>query len=146
MGTIYTFQKDHYFAVHHCEFITYATDDGETLGDIVYRWSASSETTMFDSIPEAMNKYLFKPFPSNPRQWIYDINRFLIISEVLSSKVCMSYKDPAKSPTKTDLRRFEQGNQELYIVQCSMALQEVIISDVSAESAKAEGITPLSLY
>lgn len=148
MGTIYAFQKDHYFEVHHCEFTTYTTDDGETLGKKVNQWSPSGGYGIqFDSIEEAMNYYLVSPFPNNPRQWIYDTNHFLIISEVLSSRICECYPGDgfAKAPTKVEMRKFEQGKQELYIVQFSMALQEVDISDVSVESAKAEGITPLSL-
>lgn len=144
----YEFQQDHYFQVHHCEFTTYATDDGETLGDVVAHWSPTGGYNgKYSSITEAMNYYLGSPFPKDPQQWVYDTNRFLVISEVLSSRICECYaKDGfAKKPTRAEMTRFEQGKQELYIVQFSMALQEVNIRDVGAEAAKAEGIIPLSL-
>ena len=146
MATRYLFQKDHYFQVHHCEFTTYTTTDGETLGSVVAEWSPTgSYGVQFDSIVDAMNKYLIAPFPNNPRQWYYDSNTFMVTAEVLSSKICGSYakNDFAKAPTKSEINKFEQGKQELYIVQFSMALQEVDIQDISAASAKAEGIVTL---
>lgn len=148
MATRYAFQNDHYFAVHHCDFTTYTTDDGETLGDVVDRWSPSGGYGIsYQSIEDAMNHYLIAPFSSNPAQWVYDINQGLIIAEVLSSRICKAYvkNDFAKLPTKSEMARFEQGKQELYIVQFSMALQEVNIQDITEESARAIGITSVSL-
>ena len=145
----YKFQQNHYFQVQHCEFTTYTTDDGETLGKVMARWSPTGGyNSQYSSITEAMNYYLIAPFPKNPRQWIYDITHNLMISEVLSSNICTSYAANggfAKQPTKLELRLFEHGKQDLYIVQFSMAIQEVTIGDVSEETAKAEGIGPLSL-
>ena len=144
----YKFLQNHYFQVQYCEFTTYTTDDGETLGNIVAQWSPTdSHHSQYPSIIEAMNYYLDPPFPKDPQQWVYDTNCFLVISEVLSSRICEGYpKDGfAKRPTKAEMSRFEQGKQELYIVQFSMALQEVNTSDLSIEAAKAEGIIPLSL-
>lgn len=146
MATRYLFQTDHYFQVHHCEFTTYTTTDGETLGSVVARWSPTGGYgSQFDSITDAMNKYLIAPFPKNPRQWYYDSNTFTVGTDVLSSRICGSYAkdDFAKIPTKSEITKFEQGKQELYIVQFSMALQEVEIQDLSAASAKSEGIATL---
>lgn len=146
MATRYLFQADHYFQVHHCEFTTYTTTDGETLGSVVARWSPTGGYgSQFDSIVDAMNKYLIAPFPKNPHQWYYDSNTFTVVTEVLSSRICGSYAkdDFAKIPTKSEIIKFEQGKQELYIVQFSMALQEVEIQDLSAASAKSEGIVTL---
>ena len=148
MATRYPFQNTHYFAIHHCEFTTYTTEDGETLGSIVSRWSPTGGyNAQYQSIEDAMNHYLFAPFSNNPRQWVYDITQGLLIAETLSSVSCKSYAkgDFAKSPTKSELKKAEQGRQPLYVVQFSMALQEVDIHDVSEESVKAVGITPLSL-
>ena len=148
MATRYLFQTSHYFSIHHCEFTTYTTEDGETLGSVVSRWSPTGGYNgQYQSIEEAMNHFLGEPFPKNPRQWIYDTTQGLLIAETLSSIPCESYAkgDFAKLPTKPELKRAEQGKQPLYIVQFSMALQEVDIQDVSTESVKAAGITPLAL-
>ena len=146
MATRYVFQNDHYFVVHHCEFTTYTTTDGYTLGAVVARWSPTGGYgTQHNSIVDAMNKYLLPPFPNNPRQWYYDTNTYTIATGVLSSTICGSYAhgDFAKKPTKSEMDKFEQGKKDLYIVEFTMALQEVDIKDVTIDTAKAEGITPL---
>ena len=145
MATQYIFQKDHYFRVYLCEFVTYTTPDGETLGDVVDRWSPAGYGDHYDSITDAMNKFLLPPFSNNPRQWYYDSTNFTVVAETLSSRICENYATDAfaKCPTKSEMTKFEQGKQELYIVQFQMVLQEVLIQDLSADAAKSEGITPL---
>lgn len=145
MPTQYVFQKDHYFKIYLCEFVTYTTPDGETLGDVVDRWSPTGYGSQYDSITEAMNRYLLAPFSKDPRNWYYDSTNFTVIAETLSSRICENYaKDAfAKRPTKSEMTKFERGQQELYIVQFQMTLQEVVIQDLSAEVARSEGITPL---
>lgn len=147
MANKYPFQQYNYFEVHHCSFKTYILEslDGDVPGDLVDSWNPVGTTGKFDSIIDAVNNYLVSPFSTNPRNWYFDTNTGEITTYVRSSIICGSYvaDDFAKLPTKRELTRFEQGKQELYIVEFTIALQRVSVQDVDRDIAKAEGIAPI---
>lgn len=135
------FQSYEHFEVYNCTCTTYRTTDGITPGSVIDKWRPSSSYGLqFNTIVDAVKRFVVEPFPQSPKDWRFEDGTVYV--SMLSSTICGSYagNDFAKKPTKTEMKKFEQGQQELYIVEFAVDVQKVTYADVDAEMTNAEGI------
>lgn len=135
------FQNYEYFEVYSCKCTTYGTTDGVTPGQVIEQWRPSSSYGIqFNTIVDAVKRFAVDPFPQSPKDWRFEDGTVYV--SMLSSNICGSYagNDFAKKPTKTEMKKFEQGQRELYIVEFAVDVQKVTWADIDAEMANAEGI------
>lgn len=135
------FQNYEYFEVYSCKCTTYGTTDGVAPGQVIEQWRPSSSYGIqFNTIVDAVKRFAVAPFPQSPKDWRFEDGTVYV--SMLSSNICGSYagNDFAKKPTKTEMKKFEQGQRELYIVEFAIDVQKVTCVDIDAEMANAEGI------
>jgi len=137
--------QEHYFEVTNCAFRTYLYDETakDNRGDRVAYWYPTGKNRISrNSFVDCVKQYIYAPFSENPTDWQFDSERNKIVISVLSSRPCGSYARDgfAKKPTKKELADFEKGKGELYIVEFEANVEEISITSITEELARAEGL------